>query len=152
MHDSLTGMYADDTGLYSTGPSISAMEETMNRDLSKLCCWLLANKLSINTVKSKFMVIASPYNMSKLVDKPEIKVLGKSLEQVTSIDYLGMTTDQYLRWDKHVGALGKKLKSAISSIKTVSYLCLCKYLSQPCGIEIALLQYCVGKLQSSIKR
>ena len=30
--------------------------------------------------------------------------------------------DQYLRWDKHVGAHGKKLKSAISSIKTVSYL------------------------------
>ena len=121
VHDSLTGMYADDTGLYSMGPSISAMEETLNRDLSKLCCWLLANKLSINAVKSKFMIIASPYSMSKLVDKPEIKVLGKSLEQVTSIDYLDMTMDQYLRWDKHVGALGKKLKSAISSVKTVSY-------------------------------
>ena len=112
-------MYADDTAsLYSTGPSISAMEETMNRDLSKLCFWLLANKLSISTVKSKFMVIASLHNMSKLVDKPEIKVLGKSLEQVTSIDYLGMTMDQYLRWDKHVEALVKKLKYA----KIVSYL------------------------------
>ena len=64
------------------------------------------------------MIIASPYNTAKLVDDPEIKVLGKSLEQVTSIDCLGMTIDQYLRWDKHVGALGKKLKSAISSIKT----------------------------------
>ena len=41
MHNSLTGMYADDTGLYSTGSSISAMEATMNRDLSKLCFWLL---------------------------------------------------------------------------------------------------------------
>ena len=30
--------------------------------------------------------------------------------------------DQYLRWDKHVGALGKKLKSAIFSVKIVSYL------------------------------
>ena len=42
------------------------------------------------------MVIASPHNMSKLVDKPEIKVLGKSLEQVTGNGYLGMTIDQYL--------------------------------------------------------
>ena len=82
MHDSLTGMYADDTGLYSTGPSISAMEETMNRDLSKLCCWLLANKLSINAVKSKFMVIASPHNMSKLVDKPEIRCLVNPLNKL----------------------------------------------------------------------
>ena len=64
------------------------------------------------------MIIASPYNTSKLVDNPKIKVLDKSLEQVTSIDYLGMTIDQYLRWDKHFGALGKKLKSAISSVKT----------------------------------
>ena len=91
----------------------------MNRGLSKLCFWLLANKRSINAVKSKFMVIASPHNMSKLVDKPEIKVLGKSCEQVTSIEYLGLTMNQYLRRDKHVEALGKKLKSAISSINPV---------------------------------
>ena len=97
VRDSLTGMYANDTSLYSTGPSISAMEETMYRDLLKLFFWLLANKLSTNTVKIKFMVIAPPYNMSKLADKPEIKVLGTSLEQVTSIDYPGMTMDQYLR-------------------------------------------------------
>ena len=90
MHDSLTGMYSDDTGLYFMESSISVMEETINRDLSKLCFWLLANKLSINVGKSKFMVIASPHNISKLGDKPEIKVLGKSLEQVTSIDYLDM--------------------------------------------------------------
>ena len=68
------------------------------------------------------MVFASPHNMSKLVDKPEIKVLGKSFEQVTNFDYLGMTMDPYLRWDKHVRALCKKLNSAISSIKIVSYI------------------------------
>ena len=62
------------------------------------------------------MIIASPHNMSKLVDKPEIKVLGKSLEQITSIDFLGITMDQYVRWDKHVRALGKKLKSAIKIV------------------------------------
>ena len=42
-----SGIYADDTGLYSTGPSISAMEETVKRDLYKLCCWLLANNYLI---------------------------------------------------------------------------------------------------------
>ena len=142
VHDSLTDMYADDTGLYSTGPSISAMEETMNRDLSKMYCWLLANKLSINAVKSNFMIITSPYNMSKLVDKPEILVLGKSLEQVTSIDYLGMTMDQYLRWDKHVRALGKKLKSAISSITTVSYLTTSALVNIYHSLVESKLRYC----------
>ena len=38
-----------------------------------------------------------------------------------SVDYLGMTMDQYLRWEKPVRALGEKLKSAIFSIKIVIY-------------------------------
>ena len=79
------------------------------------------------------MVIASHHNMSKLVDKPEIKVLGKSLEQVTSIDYL---------WDKHVGALGKKLKSAISSIKTVSYLPTSALVNLYYSLVESKLRYC----------
>ena len=148
-------MYASDTGLYSTGPSISTMEETMNRDLCKLCFWLLVNKVSINAVKSKFMVIAYPHNMSKLVDKPEIKVLGKSLEQVTSIDYLGMTMDQYLKWDKHVGALGKKLKSAICSIKIVSYLPTNALVNIYHSLVESKLRYCntvFGRLQSIVKK
>ena len=114
----------------------------MNRDLSKLCFWLLANKHSINAVKSKFTVFASPRNMSKLVNKPEIKVPGESLEQVISIDYLGMTMDQYLRWDKHVGALCKKLKSAISSIKIVSYLPANALMNIYHSLVEAKLHYC----------
>ena len=147
MHDSLTGMYADDTGLYSTRTSISVMKETMNRNLSKLCFWLLTNKLNINAVKSKFMVTASPHNMSKLVDKPEIKVL----EQVTSIDYLDVTMDKYLRWDKHVGALGKKLKSAIFSVKIVNYLPANAMVNIHHSLVASKLRYCcMGKLLSKI--
>ena len=61
------------------------------------------------------MLIASPRSVSKLAEheKPHIKILGKFIEQVSSIDYLGMTVDQFLRWDKHVGALSKEISSAI---------------------------------------
>ena len=45
MHDSLTGMHANDIGLYSMGSWIFAMEETMNRDLSKAV--FLADSCSI---------------------------------------------------------------------------------------------------------
>ena len=71
---------------------------------------LHANKLSFNAVNSKFMLIVSPHSLSKLADheKPLIKILGKFIEQVSSIGCLGMRVDQFLRWDKHVGALSKK--------------------------------------------
>ena len=108
-------MYADDTGLYATGLSLSEIETSLNKDLPRL----YANKLNINAVKSNFMLIASPRSVSKLAEqeKPHIKILGKSIEQVSSIDYLGMTVGQHLRWDKHVRAFSKKISSAVSSIK-----------------------------------
>ena len=95
VHYSQTGIYADDTGLYATGFSILEIEASLNKDLSRLCSWLHANKLSINAVKSKFMLIASPHSVSKLADheKPHIKIPGKFIEQVSSIDCPGMTVD-----------------------------------------------------------
>ena len=69
------------------------------------------------------MLIASPRSLPKLADheKPHIKILGKFIEQVSSIDCLGMRVDQFLRWNKHVGALSKKISSAISSLKIAGF-------------------------------
>ena len=100
-------MHADNMGLFATGSYIAEMERSINKDLSRLSLWLQANKLSINAVKSKFMIIASPYYMSKLAERHDIKKLGKSVEQVTSIDCLRMIVDQRLKSDKHVCLLCK---------------------------------------------
>ena len=43
VHYSQTGMYTDDTGLYTAGFSISDIETSLNKDLSRLCLWLHAN-------------------------------------------------------------------------------------------------------------
>ena len=50
--------------------------------------------------------------------------------------------DQYLRWDKRVGVLGKKLKSAISSVKTVSYLPTSAFVNIYHSLEESKLRYC----------
>ena len=65
------------------------------------------------------MLITSLHSVSKLADheKPHIKILGKFIEQVSSMDCLGMTVDQFLRWDKHVGALSKRLAMQFSPLK-----------------------------------
>ena len=94
VHYNQTGMYADDTGLYAAGSSLSEIEPSLNKDLSRLCLWLHANKLSINAVESKFMLTASPQSVSKLVEheKPHIKILGKFIKHVSSIDYLWISS------------------------------------------------------------
>ena len=72
-------MNADDTGPYATGSSILEIEISINKDLSMLFLWFHANKLSINAVKSKFTLLASPRSVSKLADheKSHIKIIRK---------------------------------------------------------------------------
>ena len=48
-------MYADDTTLYCNIDQ-NVSEEVINNELSKVSQWLVANKLSINVSKTKYMV------------------------------------------------------------------------------------------------
>lgn len=52
-------LFADDTNLTSSGSSIDEVQSAMNADLERLKNWLLANKLSLNIVKTEFLLIGS---------------------------------------------------------------------------------------------
>ena len=55
-------MYADDTTLTSNLENFgkltdaASLERELNEKISKVYCWLLSNKLTLNTAKSKFMI------------------------------------------------------------------------------------------------
>ena len=48
-------MYADDTTLYCNIDQ-NVDEDTINNELAKIWEWLIVNKLSLNTKKTKYMV------------------------------------------------------------------------------------------------
>ena len=52
-------MYADDTSLYNNIKSVSEIKDNLIPAFLKICDWLRSNKLSLNTVKTEFMVIGS---------------------------------------------------------------------------------------------
>ena len=84
------------------------LEENVNLDLQHVCCWLQANKLSLNAAKCKYMIIGSQYNLSHMNYTPDVNILGHKIEKVYCIDQLGITIDDQLKWDKHVDKLCKK--------------------------------------------
>ena len=49
-------LFADDTSLTVAGISIQEIESNMNRDLAYVDEWLLANSLSLNVVKTEFIL------------------------------------------------------------------------------------------------
>ena len=51
------------------------VETSLHNDLARFFSWLQANKVSINAVKTKFMITASPTSLLKLVEKPNIQIL-----------------------------------------------------------------------------
>ena len=52
-------IYADDTSLTNNEKDLAALENKVNRDLFNIEKWLYANKLQLNTVKTKYMIIAT---------------------------------------------------------------------------------------------
>ena len=116
-------IYADDTDIFTSGNDLKLLEENANQELLKhVCSWLQANKLGVNTLKCKYMIIGSQYNLSCENYIPDIKLLGKSVERVYEFDQLGVSTDDKLNWSRHIEKLHKKLSSALFSTKQVKFL------------------------------
>ena len=57
-------MFADDTTLTSSGESVLNAEVAINHDLANIKQWLFANKLSLNRVKTEYLLIGSKYNIN----------------------------------------------------------------------------------------
>ena len=93
----------------------------INLDLDNIYNWLLANKLSINVEKTKCMIFATEYKLGQCPDLT-VKINGSKIKQVDKKDYLGLTLDEKLKWDKQVHEMCKKISSAISGIKLARFL------------------------------
>ena len=50
-------MFADDATLTASGKSISELQVTINHDLANVKQWLSANKLSLNLIKTEYLLI-----------------------------------------------------------------------------------------------
>ena len=55
-------MYADDTESSIVVNTCNDIIEKVIPDLMKICDWLKANRLSLNAVKTEFMLIGASYN------------------------------------------------------------------------------------------
>ena len=63
-------MFADDTTLTASGESVLDAEVAINHDLANIKQWLSANKLSLNLVKTEYLLIGSRHNINNLFHAP----------------------------------------------------------------------------------
>ena len=67
------------------------------------------------------MIFATEYKLRQCPDLT-VKINGSKITQVDRKDYLGLTSDEKLKWDKQVHEMCKKISPAISGIKLAHFL------------------------------
>ena len=92
-------MYADDTTLLCDLNKDNDIETLINDELCKITNWLLANQLSLNVNKTKFMVF---HSVRKHVVYPILSINDTVIERVDTFNFLGLHISHDLKWKTHI--------------------------------------------------
>ena len=121
-------IFADDTNLFCTNRSLSALELSVNENLKSVSSWLVANKLSLNIDKTNFIIF---HPRQKAVNhKVILHINGQKLEQVKCIRYLGVYIDCNLTWKNHIQYISKKIKRSVGILSKIRHYVPLAILSQ----------------------
>ena len=101
-------MYADDTSSSTRVDDVKDIETKVIPDLIKICNWLKANKLSLNTVKTELMLLGTTRNIRKLGSLLEIRTDSHLIRRVYKFRYLGLIVDDKLSWTEHITYISAK--------------------------------------------
>ena len=129
-------LFADDTACLAKGKTVAPLIDYANAELKKIANWFLANKMAVNTVKTKFIIFRTRGKVinneecnlvfnSNEVGMPEDQSLIFPIERiynegaVTSFKLLGVLFDEFLSFDEHVSGICKKLSKSLFCISRV---------------------------------
>ena len=111
-------MYADDTTLYCNIDQ-NVDEDTINNELAKIWEWLIANKLSLNTKKTKYMVF---HTNQRNVTYPNLVINNIIIERVSHFNFLGIMLSYNMTWDAHINHISKKISKAIGILYQLKHI------------------------------
>ena len=136
-------LFADDTSVFLEGKDLAEITNTLNAELAKLTVWLSANKLTLNTSKSHFMIIHRAKLKSSDTKIPVI-LSNTILEQVTFIKFLGVIIDNKLTFERHIVYTKNKISKGLGIItKARKYLNRETLLKLYNAFVFPYLTYCV---------
>lgn len=121
-------LYADDTTLENPLCSFNMLESASNSDISrqinleltKISNWLSVNKLSINSLKSKFMLFHLPQRHKNSIPQLNLSLNGIPIEQVSEFNFLGIVIDETLSWKPHLNKICTRISRSVGVIKRLS--------------------------------
>lgn len=111
-------MFADDTSLSYQNANPDLIIQHMKEDLTVLHHFFAENMLSLNLLKTKFMLFHSP--RLKIPRHADLVVNTTVVDKVQSFKYLGLTFDSKLQWNEHISSLQRELSATCGVMWKVS--------------------------------
>ena len=110
-------LFADDTNLFMKDKCLDTLANRMTEELDKIQDWLNCNKLSLNVLKTNFMIFTTNAKNRNL-NKP-LNIKNTEIKQVKSTKFLGVKIQENLKWDEHIASIKTKLSRATGIIRKV---------------------------------
>ena len=103
--------FADDTTLSSSHHSYEVLVDRVNSGLTGIAEWMKRNKLTVN-IDKKYCIIFTNMQIDPGVNIP-LLLDGCGIEIVQSGKFLGVTLDNRLRFNLHIGLICNKLSKIV---------------------------------------
>ena len=107
---SLSVLFADDTNIFMSGKNLPSMAMALNEQLTAIYEWLCCNKLSLNVLKTHYMIFTQ---RNKKVNDISLYINNVSIERVCVTKCFGVQIDSQLNWKNHIEYICKKLCKCI---------------------------------------
>ena len=120
--------YADDTTLFNSMSKQNPYDGTViNKELSKVFQWLSINRLSLNVMKTKFMIF---HNKNKKIQNivPAVNINNILIERVQNFNFLGIVINEQLNWNTHIDILCRKISRQIGIFYKLKHFLSCSVL------------------------
>ena len=111
--------FADDTNLLVIEDSIEEMHAKTNEAIFSVVNWLRANKISLNTKKTKIIIFKTKYQNH--LKKLGFNVDGEILPPSKTVKYLGVVFDENLSFKPHHTYLKTKLSRSIGMLAKIRH-------------------------------
>ena len=107
-------MFADNTNLFLSHQNINILFNKFNEELQKIETWFKANKLSLNSKKTKYVLFHKSSAKDDIPFKlPILKISGKKIERETAIKFLDVMLDENITWENIFAQLNLNLQKIL---------------------------------------
>ena len=112
-------LFADDTTIYASSSSLNQLYNFLNLDLDTTADWFKANKLSLNTSKTTYMIFG---NNETINYKYKLQLGDEVIKQENVVKFLGLFIDDKLQWKAHIKHCKAKLSNSLYAIRSAKHL------------------------------